>query len=253
MDILPVEDFIYTSPAPYTGTGDPKDFDSLVGGAVNNSTSPINGTTGNDTITGGSANQTINGGNGNDTIYGGGGNDNINGGNDNDILYGQGGTDTVDGNNGLDALYGGSGNDTLTGGNDADTLYGGSGADTINGSGGNDLIFGGYGADTLTGGGGADTFGFLSNLDTGDRITDFSHIEGDKLDISALGVASGGFLGAISQAGAVGAHQAGYMYDSGSNMTIVYVDTDGVFGADLEIKLDGNIALVSGDFVFGGP
>lgn len=253
MDILPVDDFVYTSPAPYTGTGDPNDFDSLVGGTVNNSTSPINGTTGNDTITGGSANQTINGGNGNDTIYGGGGNDNINGGNDNDTLYGQGGIDTVDGNNGLDVIYGGSGNDNLAGGNDADTIYGGSGGDSITGLGGNDLIFGGYGADTLTGSGGADTFAFLSNLDTGDRITDFSHVDGDKLDLSAVGAKSGGFLGAISQAGAVGAHETGYMYDSGTNTTIVYVDTDGIFGADLEIMLTGNIALVSGDFVFGGP
>lgn len=32
-------------------------------------------------------------------------------------------------------------------------------------------------------------------------------------------------------------------------VTTVYVDTDGVYGADLEIKLTGNIALTVNDFI----
>jgi VCBS repeat-containing protein len=215
MDILPVDDFVYTSPPPYTGTGDPNDFDSLGNPLGQNLSSSAT--------------------NGNDTIYGGAG------------------ADTINGGGGDDIIFGGSGGDALGGGNDGDTLDGGSGADAITGGNNHDRIIGGYGADTLTGGGGADTFAYLSNLDTGDRITDFSQAQGDKLDLSAVGATSGGFLGAISQPGAVGAHQVGYMYDSGTNTTIVYVDTDGIFGADQEINLTGNIALVSGDFVFGGP
>ncbi|MES2339627.1 MAG: VCBS domain-containing protein [Pseudomonadota bacterium] len=140
-----------TLPTTYTGPGvDPNDFDSL-GSA---STSPISG------------------GGGNDTIYGGPGNDQI------------------DGNNGIDVIYGGSGDDLLRGNNDVDTLYGGSGSDTLVGGNQNDVLIGGYGADTLTGSNNADTFRYLSVRDTNDIITDFSHAEGDRIDVDALGFTS---------------------------------------------------------------
>jgi Ca2+-binding RTX toxin-like protein len=212
MDITPVADFVYQSPAPFTGTGDPNDFDAL----------------------GNPLGQTINGTNGADTIYGGAGND------------------TIAGGNGDDKIYGGSGSDNLDGSTQGDTLYGGSGADTLVGGNQNDTLIGGYGADVLTGGNGADTFVFLSQRDTGDRITDFSHSDGDRIDLNALGLDAGtGFMGALAQPGAVGAHQFGYAYDAGTNTTTVYVDTDGIAGADLEIKLDGHINLTSSDFLFG--
>jgi len=206
MDITPVEDFAYASPPVYTGTGDPNDFDSL----------------------GNSASQTINGTNGNDVLYGGAG------------------IDTITGGNGDDVIYGGSGNDNLDGGNQGDTLYGGSGNDTLQGSTQNDILIGGYGADTLTGNTGTDTFVYLSKLDTGDTITDFTQ-GSDKVDLSAFAPSS--FVGLLTNAGAVGPNQVGYMTDG--TTTTIYVDTDGVFGADLEIKLTGNITLNSGDFIFG--
>ena len=84
--------------------------------------------------------------------------------------------------------------------------------------------------------------------DTGDLITDFSHTEGDRIDLTALHV-NGDFLGALSSPGQVGAHQYGYYYDSASNRTTIYVDTDGVDGADMEIHLNGNASLVTGDFI----
>jgi VCBS repeat-containing protein len=161
------------------------------------------------------------------------------------------GSDTINGGGGDDIIYGGSGGDSLGGGNGGDNLYGGSGNDTISGQNNNDVIVGGYGADILSGAGGADQFVYLSNLDTGDTISDFSQVQGDKIVFQGLGLASGGFLGALTQAGAVGANQFGYMYDAGSNTTTIYVDTDGVIGADLEITLLGNVALTGSDFLFG--
>ena len=54
------------------------------------------------------------------------------------------------------------------------------------------VLFGSGNNDTLTGNGGADTFLFQLNGGHGgnDTVTDFSHAQGDKLDISAYGLSS---------------------------------------------------------------
>jgi VCBS repeat-containing protein len=243
----------YTPPTVYTGGGDPNDFDGL-GGTPNNDAT-IHGTNGADIITGGPAGQNIDGGgsSGIDIIYGGGGDDTITGGGGNDILYGQTGNDTVSGEGDNDTIYGGSGSDTIVGGGGIDNLYGGSGNDTITGSGAADTIVGGYGADTLTGNtggvGAADTFVYLDQKDTGDTITDFSHSEGDKIDLQALGAtAFVGDLGGDPNAPAsLAAHSVGYASSGG--ITTVYVDTDGVAGADLEIHLSNGAIPVASDFI----
>ena len=160
-----------------------------------------------------------------------------------DTIYGGAGDDTINAGGADDTVYGGSGNDNLDGNNNNDSLYGGSGSDTIKGSNNNDLIVGGYGADTLTGGNGSDTFKYLSNFDTGDTITDFA--AGDKIDLSAF--APSAFIGAILSAGAVGANQVGFMTVLG--VTTVYVDTDGVAGADLEIYLSNGYVPAASDFI----
>lgn len=161
-----------------------------------------------------------------------------------DTLYGGAGNDTINAGNGNDTVYGGSGDDALNGNNDNDNLYGGSGNDVILGSNNNDLLVGGYGADTLTGGSGNDVFKYLSALDTGDTITDFA--AGDKIDLSAF--APSGFVGLLASAGAVGANEVGYMISAG--VTTIYVDTDGVAGADLEIHLSNGYAPLASDFAF---
>ena len=196
------------APAVYTGAGDPNDFDLL-------------GTAGITSFDGGSANT-------------------------NDIVYGGTGNDILKGGNGDDTIYGGSGNDSLDGGVQVDHLYGGSGSDTLVGGNGIDYLYGGYGADSLTGGSGTDTFVFLSTLDTGDTITDFT-VSADKIDFSAL---YSGTLGFTANTTALSAHSAISFYDTATNQTIVQVDTDGITStAELQIQLVGNIALTASDFV----
>ncbi len=135
----------------------------------------IEGTEGNDNLTGGLENDTLTGGLGNDTLLGVEGDDLIFGGiarrdeeltGDNNTIPGievisaEGGNDTLDGGLGNDALYGEEGDDLLLGRTGDDILYGGAtrittlpdsplvistkivgGRDTLEGGEGNDLYF----------------------------------------------------------------------------------------------------------------
>lgn len=80
-------------------------------------------------------------------------------------------------------ISGGAGNDVLRGGADDEVIQGG---------GGNDRLIGGGGPDILTGGAGADVFvypsiGSSSASAAGrDQITDFSHAEGDRIDLKGI-------------------------------------------------------------------
>ncbi|MCP9928210.1 VCBS domain-containing protein [Cyanobium sp. CH-040] len=126
----------------------------------------------------------------------------------------------------IDAKGGG---DTINAGNSPNELYGGTGNDVIVGGAGFDLIVGGAGADNMTGGLGADIFRtgavgdsiapVLTVMEMGDTITvstttnplaagntldfrggvdiitDFSSVEGDKIDVAAAGVAPTSLIG----------------------------------------------------------
>jgi Ca2+-binding RTX toxin-like protein len=223
----------------YNGTGDPNDFDSLVGTASSGFLL-VNGTIAGETITGDTStndkdiinalggDDTVYAGDATDTVYGGDGVDTIYGGDQNDSLYGQAGNDTINGDANNDAIYGGSGNDILNGNANGDNIFGGSGNDTLNGGDGNDSLTGGYGADNLTGGSGADTFMFVSALDIGDVISDFIAAD-DTLDFSGIDAnsttgANDAFIAATNSSTVV-ANSINY-FQSGSD-TIVWADTDG--------------------------
>jgi serralysin len=187
-----------------------------------------NGGSGNDRITGNSANNTIRSGAGNDTVDGGAGNDIIDLGAGNDTGNGGVGNDIINGGIGIDRMTGGTGNDiyyidnvgdlvieTSTIATEIDTVYSSisntlvlnverltlTGTGAINGSGnslnniitGNgaaNTLYGGAGSDTLSGGLGADKFWFKSKTDGVDSI-DFKSLEGDKILISASGFGGG--------------------------------------------------------------
>ncbi|GFZ95614.1 calcium-binding protein [Okeania sp. KiyG1] len=125
----------------------------------------INGTSGNDFLTGTPFNDQIYGFDGFDTLEGSGGGDLISGGRQADRLRGE---------DASDVMYGGKENDSLFGGDGNDTLYGDNGNDYLSGSAGIDLLYGGSGADT-----------FVSNrrIESGgtDSFVDFNSSEGDRI------------------------------------------------------------------------
>jgi len=116
----------------------------------------INGTSGDDTITGTDDDDDIRGRSGDDSLSGGEGDDTLRGASGSDTLEGDEGDDDLRGGAQSDLLRGGDGDDRLTGASGADTLEGGDGDDEIEGGSQNDVVWGGDGEDTITGDSGAD-------------------------------------------------------------------------------------------------
>lgn len=83
----------------------------------------LNGTTGNDSVSGNSNDNVLIGNDGNDTLDADGGHDDLHGGSGDDILYGDAGNDFIHGGIDDDDLYGGAGTDILYGGDGADSFY----------------------------------------------------------------------------------------------------------------------------------
>lgn len=218
----------------------------------------ISGLGGADIIKGLGGNDTLWGDTGQDRILGGDGNDVLYGGADIDRLFGGLGDDWIDGGADNDVLLGDDGNDRLYGAAGNDTLTGGLGNDVLSGGQGNDRLVGGEGGDKLFGGAGADTFAFSSVKDsygTGvmrDSIFDFSLIERDRIDLSAIDAntkAAGNQ--AFSYIGKAGFHgKAGELrYEKLKSDTIVYADTNGDKKADFVLHFDDPLNLQKGFFV----
>jgi Ca2+-binding RTX toxin-like protein len=229
--------------------------------------------TGIETLVGSAYNDTLTGAAGGNTLAGGAGNDVLRGGAGADALQGGAGVDTASyytGSSGVEvSLVTGTGSggdaqgDTLSGienlsgsqGNDG--LVGDSGANTLQGWNGNDVLTGAGGKDTLTGGAGGDRFvyGSVGQSVVGanaDRITDFSHAQGDRIDLSAIDastMAAGNqafsFIGSGLYTGVAG--QLRYAVVGG--VTTIAGDVNGDGTSDFHIQLTGSIALVAGDFV----
>ncbi|MGQ0567110.1 MAG: calcium-binding protein [Gemmobacter sp.] len=181
-------------------------------GTANPPPPQLQGTNDNDVLTGNGVANTMNGLNGNDEIRSLGGNDTVNGGEGDDI---------IDGGAGGDSLVGGQGNDLLWGAGSGDRLFGGDGGD---------LLDGGAGADRLTGGAGGDVFVFGA----GDRVMDFSRVEGDQIhfaaalalseaDLIITTTAQGTVIGAAGVTGTV--LLQGYIggFDTGNDFKFDYV------------------------------
>ncbi|MGL4962777.1 MAG: calcium-binding protein [Inquilinus sp.] len=234
------------------------------------------GSAGRDGFFGDAGANVLEGAGGDDGLYGLGGSDVLRGGAGADKMNGGGGdgSDTVsyylssigvtvdlatgtghggdaegDTLTGFEILSGSQGNDVLTGDVFANTLQGWYGTDVLEG---------GIGKDVLTGGDLADRFVFKSAGDSltganADRITDFSHAEGDKIDLSE--VYSGPFsefyfIGqrAYSIPGQAGAVELRYAFTS-PNTTTIAGDLDGDAVSDFHIVLSGYVYLRGNDFV----
>jgi Ca2+-binding RTX toxin-like protein len=162
----------------------------------------------------------------------GAGNDGVNhltGNSGNNMLFGYGAFDTLDGGAGADLLFGGQGNDTYIIEGNLDTIiehtnqgtdiayssgnydmddnlenlvltgnavmaFGNSMHNIINGTDGANYIDGRGGDDWLAGFGGEDTFVMRANEAEGDRIYDFSGINGEGDEIEFQGYGEDGYL-----------------------------------------------------------
>ncbi len=171
----------------------------------------------------------------------------------NDLIQAAGGNDLVSGGDGADTIRGGSGNDTVQGDAGNDLLFGEEGADSLAGGLGADTLEGGAGADTLSGGAGADTFMFrAADLGATDRILDFSRIDGDKINLSAIdaNLAAAGdqrfaFIGSNTFSKAAGELRA---VVSNGNTTLMG-DTNGDGVADFQVVVVGGGTLQTADII----
>ncbi|HYI40518.1 MAG TPA: hypothetical protein VE053_09395 [Allosphingosinicella sp.] len=135
----------------------------------------MRGTSGNDTLVGGSDR---------DFIDGLEGNDQLSGGLDDDGLFGDLGNDSLDGGDGNDELQGGEGDDTLTGGAGNDLLEGGAGNDGLDGGDGDDVLrVSGAGSEAAMGGAQNDLL-----------IVDYSDL---TTEVTSTALSSGGQSGSI--------------------------------------------------------
>ncbi len=147
-----------------------------------------------------SSQERVDGGAGNDNInlgvsgydaIGGQGDDSITGNGQSNYISGGSGNDNINADAGGDIAYGDTGDDYIYGGSGADELHGGAGDDDLDGGADNDIVIGGAGTDQMYGGTGADKFVFKSTGDSvkgvnRDWIYDFSHAEGDKIDLHSI-------------------------------------------------------------------
>ncbi len=161
---------------------------------------------------------------------------------------------TVTGTSAADTISGHAGIDTLNGLGRADTLNGLGGNDTLVGGSGNDTLNGGTGADDLTGGKGADTFVFSSISDSAnnhqDVIEDFSHAQGDLIDLSAIDAKTGGADNAFHIVSAfTGAKGQLVITAHGTNEFLVRGDVNGDGRADFTIDVHSHTALTATDFI----
>ena len=250
---------LYTIDQTITGSSG---VDSISGGSLNDAIigdagdDILSGNDGHDSLSGGTGNDTLSGGAGNDYLGGGDGLDSLSGGTGDDTLDGGAGDDLVDGSSGDDVVLGGEGDDQVYGGAGDDRLEGGVGNDLLTGGAGNDVLFGDAGDDRLIGGSGNDS------LIGGEGIDIFALESGDEGTIGApaidtiadftLGV--GGDILDLSDMlqGEDLASLDGYLnfsYDGASGDTTISIDIDGSSGSfesAQEIVLAGLDLTVNG-------
>ena len=218
----------------------------------------------------------LDGGAGADYLYGGDGDDVLKGGADADRLDGGDGVgvDIADYSNGSTGvvvnLFAGTasggdaqgdsllGIENLSGSQGNDSLVGDSGRNALPGGNGNDALIGGRGEDYLTGGAGADRFLYIDvvhspvGLGAADVIFDFSHGQGDKIelwpidaDTTIAGNQAFTFIGTALYSGVAGQLRFSF---NGYGLTIAG-DINGDGTSDFHIHLAGAIGLVASDFV----
>ncbi|MGF6226694.1 Ca2+-binding RTX toxin-like protein [Inquilinus ginsengisoli] len=225
--------------------------DTLTGNALTND------------LRGGDGNDVLSGLAGDDTITGGAGADTINGGAGMDSAYYTRSNAAVNVNLGTGFAAGGHAQGDLlidiesAGGSEFnDTLIGSSVKNVLSGELGNDTLRGGGGADELIGGAGADKFVFTATSDSpfqaGDLIRDFSHAQGDLIDLSGIDANTGAagdqafsFIGNSLYSGTAGELR---FANTAPGVVTIAGDVNGDGTSDFHINLYGS-SVTASDFV----
>jgi Ca2+-binding RTX toxin-like protein len=210
----------------------------------------FNGTTGNDTLTGGNENDIVNANAGNDTVYAGSGNDTVylGDGNDkfgdwssndsgNDTIHGEGGNDAIIGGAGNDAVYGDAGDDALSGQTGTDALYGGDGMDAF-------FITNDHEVDNIYGGAGGTDFDqlYFSNYNSSDGVSvTFTGSEGGTYSFG--GQTGPAATGTFTEIEAIGGTSYADKFDASASTSSQYLWTgagnDSVTGGSAADQIAG--------------
>ncbi|PSH60477.1 type I secretion C-terminal target domain-containing protein [Phyllobacterium endophyticum] len=164
---------------------------------------------------------------------------------------------------GIDPATGKPTRSIAIGGPMPEIVVGGPGDDVLYGMDGDDFLWGGPGHDRLYGGSGGDFFGFIDSISGGDNgsatqrggdeICDFSHAEGDHIDLSGIltnGATDKGnhvhYIGKEAFSGTAGEIRYDFVEDYGVK---IFVDTNGDKTSDFWIGLLGVSSLDASDFL----
>jgi Ca2+-binding RTX toxin-like protein len=282
-----IENLVFIGTGNFAGAANALD-NTITGGAGDDT---LSGNDGDDTLNGSIGNDVMQGGAGDDRLNGAAGADTMRGGTGNDGYLVDDSHDVVDetAGDGVDKVHSsvsfnmantagvlgdvedlvlrgasnliGNGNalgNAIAGNGGDNVLRGFAGNDSLRGMGGNDQLVGGAGADRLTGDDGADRFGFVGIADSTvaaagrHTINDFSHAQGDKVDLSAMDAQS---IVAGNQAFAfIGfaafSHQAGELRIEAAGPNLLATgDVNGNGTADFAILLKGVATADASDFV----
>jgi Ca2+-binding RTX toxin-like protein len=230
------------------------------------------GALGDDTLSGGAGDDALSGQEGADLLAGGEGNDGLAGGAGADILQGgngidvakyetsaaavtvdllslgQGGDAAGDAYSSIENALGSAHNDRLTGTAGANALWGMNGADVLTGGGGADALKGGLGADRFVYRAAAD-----STAAARDSINDFSHAEGDRIDLAAIDADGNGANGDTAFTFIAGGAFTGAGHEvrvvASGGVQFVQADLNGDKVADMVIAVVSAATLVAGDFM----
>jgi Ca2+-binding RTX toxin-like protein len=194
----------------------------------------VYGQPGNDTISLDEANGALPKAN----LFGSSGDDTIIGGSGADQIFGQAGNDILLGKIGIDLLFGGADNDALTGGDGDDQAFGESGNDRLiwNPGDDTDLNEGGDGSDTIevNGGGGAEAFTTTAN---GTRV------RLDRLDPAPFALDIG-----TSEKLVLNANGGNDSFSATGNLAaLIQITVDGGAGDDTLLGSNGADLLLGGD------
>ncbi|MEL6234484.1 MAG: calcium-binding protein [Pseudomonadota bacterium] len=156
-----------------------------------------------------------------------------------------------------DAIHGDGAANLISGGQGDDQITGRGGNDHLRGGPGDDMLRGHDGVDRLHGGSGADIFIFAQAKHSGaagkDTVVDFEdgadliHLRLMDADETRAGQQSFVFVGSAAFSASPGELRS---FVNSRGDTLIQGDTDGVAGAEFQLRLLGEFALTADDFLF---